>query len=35
VIDDEPPAGPPASSEPAHRVERRDYKSLLAQLRNG
>jgi hypothetical protein len=34
VIDDEPPVVP-STSEPVHRVERKDYKTLLARLRNG
>ena len=35
VIDSDSPARPPATTEPVHRVERKDYKTLLAQLRNG
>jgi type II secretory pathway predicted ATPase ExeA len=35
VIDDDAPAPAPAATETVHRVERKDYKTLFAQLRRG
>jgi hypothetical protein len=33
VLDDESPAAAPTVTEPVHRVERKDLKSLFARLR--